>query len=169
VVTKFIDPVFRHGFVEDRVEWTLDPDKRATNPVHVARLAGGNGSRLLECSQCTSIRVAGEACQKCGFLPHRPPRAIVFRDGDLVRVDRRARKTKAVSDPNEQMRWHAMLAYIAEERGYKIGWVAHKFKQKFGHWPPTCSVTPIAPSPEVLSWVRSRNIAYAKARKAVAA
>jgi DNA repair protein RadD len=169
IVLDHSGAVFRHGFVEDRVEWTLDPDKRAASPVHAAYLAGRRGPRLLECSQCASMRVAGEACQHCGFLPQRPPRAIVFRDGDLVRVDRKDRKAKAVSDPNEQMRWHAMLAYIAAERGYKMGWAAHKFKQKFGHWPPPRSISPIKPSPEVLSWVRSRNIAYAKAKQKAAA
>jgi superfamily II DNA or RNA helicase len=34
------------------------------------------------------------------------------------------------------------------------------------HWPQQRSITPIKPSPEVLSWVRSRNIAYAKRRVA---
>jgi DNA repair protein RadD len=160
--------VFRHGFVEDRVEWTLDPDKRAKNPVHVARLAKGDCSRLIECSQCASMRVAGEACQHCGFLPQRPPRAIVFRDGDLVRVDRKHRKVQTVSDPDERIRWHAMLTYIAAERGYKPEWVVHKFKEKFGHSPPTRNIRPIEPSREVLSWVRSRNIAYAKAKQKVA-
>jgi len=169
VVLDHSGAVFRHGFVEDRVEWTLDPDERAGSPVHAARLAGRRGPPLLECSKCASIRVGGEACQHCGFLPQRPPRAIVFRDGDLVRIDRKDRKAKAVSDPNEQMRWHAMLAYIAAERGYKTGWVAHKFKQKFGHWPPTRSITPVEPTPEVRSWVRSRDIAYAKAKQKAAA
>ena len=169
IVLDHSGAVFRHGFVEDRVEWTLDPEKRPTNPVHVGRLTSRNGSRLLECSQCAAMRVAGEACQNCGFFPQRPSKAIVFRDGDLVRVDRRDRKTKPISDPHEQMCWHAMLAYIAAERGYKSGWVAHKFKQKFGHWPPTGSVVAIEPSAEVRSWVRSRDIAYAKAKKAAAA
>jgi hypothetical protein len=59
-----------------------------------------------------------------------------------------------------------MLTHIAEERGYKPGWIAHKFKEKFGHWPTRRYVPQIEPSPEVLSWVRSRNIAYAKARAA---
>ena len=49
-------------------------------------------------------------------------------------------------------------------RGYKIGWVAHKFREKFGTWPAARIVTPLEPSAEVLSWVRSRNIAHAKAR-----
>jgi hypothetical protein len=63
----------------------------------------------------------------------------------------------------------ARSAQTASRRLEKPGWVAHKFKEKFGHWPPTKSVRPIEPSREVLSWVRSRNIAYAKARKAAAA
>ena len=29
-----------------------------------------------------------------------------------------------------------MLAYIADERGYKRGWVANKYKEKFGVFPP---------------------------------
>ena len=57
-----------------------------------------------------------------------------------------------------------MLTHIAEERGYKPGWIAHKYKEKFGHWPTRRYVPAIEPSREVLSWVRSRNIAYAKAR-----
>jgi len=62
-----------------------------------------------------------------------------------------------------------MLAHIAAERGYKAGWIAHQYKEKFGAWPAWgAAPVPIAPSPEVRSWVRSRMIAYAKARSAVA-
>jgi hypothetical protein len=61
-----------------------------------------------------------------------------------------------------------MLTYIANQRGYQSGWIAHKYKEKFGTWPAVRTVTPVPPTPEVLSWVRSRNIAYAKAKGAVA-
>src|SRR5262249_22804776 len=73
--------VFRHGFAEDPVEWTLDPDPRAESATHTAR--GERGSRLLECSQCSAIRVAGEPCPSCGFLPQAPPRYVPILDGDL--------------------------------------------------------------------------------------
>jgi DNA repair protein RadD len=60
-----------------------------------------------------------------------------------------------------------MLSHIANERGYKPGWIAHKDREKFGHWPENrIAPSPIEPTREVLSWVRSRNIAYAKARGA---
>ena len=72
--------VFRHGFAEDPVEWVLDPDRRAESTAHVARCENNSSSRLLECSQCSAIRVAGEPCQACGFLPQRPPRSIFVTD-----------------------------------------------------------------------------------------
>jgi superfamily II DNA or RNA helicase len=156
--------VFRHGFVEDRVDWRLDPDKRSTSPAHAKRLELGYCSRLLECSQCGSIRVAGEPCGHCGFLPQRPPQAVAIKDGDLALVDRQRRIAQVISDPGERIRWHGMLTYIAHERGYQNGWIAHKFRDRFGTWPAVRGVSPIEPSPEVLAWVRSRNIAFARAR-----
>ena len=59
-----------------------------------------------------------------------------------------------------------MLAYIAAERGYQPGWIAHKYKEKFGECPAWGSTPqPIESTREVLSWVRSRAIAYAKRRR----
>ena len=42
--------------------------------------------------------------------------------------------------------------------------IAHKFRERFGVWPVRREVDPLAPSDEVRAWVRSRQIAYAKAR-----
>jgi hypothetical protein len=162
IVLDHSGAVFRHGFVEDRVDWTLDPDHRAISPTHQQRLEHSS-SRLLECTQCESLRVAGEPCPHCGFLPQRPPKPIVFADGDLAEVGRDRRSGKNNYNRDE---WHGMLAYIANERGYQRGWIAHKFKEKFGTWPAWgATAQPIPPTAEVRSWVRSRMIAYAKNRR----
>ena len=160
--------VFRHGLLEDPVEWTLDVTQRADNPTHEARSKSAL-SKLVECSQCHALRKGGEACPHCGFMPKRRAEAIVFAEVELAQV--RNGTTQSAYDPHVRMQWHAMLAHIAGERGYKPGWVSHKFKEKFGTWPPSSRpIPPIQPSPEVLSWVRSRQIAYAKAQsKATAA
>jgi len=57
-----------------------------------------------------------------------------------------------------------MLAFIAADRGYKPGWVYHKYIEKFGEQPRGHPL-PIQPTQDVLAWVRSRNIAYAKAKE----
>jgi DNA repair protein RadD len=165
VVLDHSGAVFRHGFVEDRVEWTLDSDRRAESPMHVARLTAGNSSRLLECSQCGAIRTAGEACKHCGFFPQRRPDAIVFEDGNLALVDRGRRVAKNTFDPAERARWHGMLTSVARSRGYKPGWVFHKYIARFRERPADYSVDPIPPTPEVWSWVRSQQIRFAKARE----
>jgi superfamily II DNA or RNA helicase len=154
--------VFRHGFAEDHVEWTLDPDLKAESAAHTKRCEPGSSSRVLECSQCGALREGGKPCPHCGFLPQRPPQAVPYIDGDLGLVARN--RTATVQHDRE--RWFAMLTAIGIERGYKPGWASVNFKEKFGAWPPTRSTTPIDPSPEVRSWVRSRMIAYAKRRGA---
>jgi DNA repair protein RadD len=164
IVLDHSGAVFRHGFVEDRVDWTLDPEKRSESPAHNARLRSGYSSRLLECSQCGSMRVAGEPCPHCGFLPQRPPRAIVFKDGDLALVDRTTRTATDISNPDERLRWHGMLTHIQQQRHRKPGWVFYAYQAKFGERPPVSHIDPIPPTQEVLSWVRSRDIAYAKAK-----
>lgn len=166
VILDHSGAVFRHGFVEDEVTWTLGPDRRARNKKQDAR-AANPASRLVECPSCKAVRSAGTACSYCGYLPQRPPRAAAVIDGDLALVDRN-RKVKAVTyDDKERRRWHAMLIYLAAERDYKSGWAAHKFKEKFGAWPQWgASPDPLPPTPEVRSWVRSRQIAFAKRRTA---
>jgi DNA repair protein RadD len=168
VVLDHSGAVYRHGFVEDHVEWLLEPDKRSASAAHTKRLAASPCSRLLECTQCGAIRVGGEACFHCGFLPQRLPRAVDIVDGELSLVDQQVRRAKAnVYDSDERVRWHASLVQVAMERSYKPGWAAYMYKEKFGTWPPWgSSPRPISPPPEVRSWVRSRDIAHAKRRGA---
>jgi DNA repair protein RadD len=163
IVLDHSGAVFRHGFVEDEVSWTLDPDRHAKSPAHEKRCET-HASRLLECSQCGAIRIAGEPCCACGFLPAPPPRSVEIREGDLGLVTA-GRTQPAVYAPAQRLEWIGMLTTIKNERGYKPSWPAVNYKEKFGAWPPWGTVVdPIPPSPEVRAWVRSRMIAYAKRR-----
>jgi hypothetical protein len=95
----------------------------------------------------------------------RPPKPVVYAAGELAEVARNRTTQPNVYDPATRAMWLGMLTAIAQERGYKPGWVAVNYKEKFGQWPPSgVTVMPIPPSPEVRSWVRSRLIAYAKSR-----
>jgi DNA repair protein RadD len=168
IVLDHSGAVFRHGFVEDYVEWTLAPDKRAISPPHTARLERYRVLPLQECKGCGCIRVAGQPCAACGYLPQRPAEAIVFAEGDLALVDRQRRRAQLISDPDERMRWYAELLWIEQERGYKRGYAWHKYQEKFGT-KPQGYLEPREASFEVLAWVRSRNIAWAKAREKASA
>jgi superfamily II DNA or RNA helicase len=162
VVLDHSGAVFRHGLPEDHVEWALDPDRGAVAPEHQKRQADRHSS-LTECGQCSALRLGGQPCPACGFMPKRPAEFVATTAGELGLVEG-GRARAAEYDPALRAQWHAMLTAIAVERNYKPGWTAHKFKEKFGCWPATRTVEPAPPTPEVRSWARSRMIAYAKSR-----
>jgi superfamily II DNA or RNA helicase len=159
--------VFRHGLPEDPVEWTLDVDRRAANKTHERRKAG-EADKLRTCPSCDALLCGPPPCWSCGWMPAPRARSIDFAEGELgLVIGGKVRAPEYTAGDRE--RWHAMLAHIAEERGYQRGWVAHQFKQKFGTWPAWgFTPEPIPPSAEVRSWVRSRMIAFAKRRSAAA-
>ena len=162
IVLDHSGAVYRHGLPEDHVEWSLSPDHKAVAPAHQARkLRDKKG--LLDCPACEtlSIRLGGQPCPNCGWEPKRAGEFIATAEGELGLVQGGRAKANEYG-PEARQQWHAMLTGVAVERGYRRGWVAHKYREKFGDWPQHGGVTPIKPSPEVLSWVRSRNIAWAK-------
>jgi len=86
-------------------------------------------------------------------------------DGDLARVEHG--RTVTGGNPYEPQPFHAQLLHYARNhrpRPYNDGWAAHKFKEKFGYFPPRSwnRAAPIPPAPPVQSWIRSRLIAYAR-------
>lgn len=162
IVLDHSGAAYLHGFVEDPVEWTLEPDKRAQSAVHRQGGSSTSGTSITECTNCGALRVGGDPCFHCGYVPHRGPKPVEVAEGELGRVDARGRATNVAYDPALRARWHAMLACIGRERGYKPGWAACKYKEKFGDWPRSRYVEPITPAPEVRSWVRSRMIAFAR-------
>ena len=154
--------VFAHGFPDEPIAWTLGADRRAENPAQTARKSGHTPS-LTDCPECHAVRLEGKPCDFCGWRPR--PRAVApdVIDGELAEVGRDRKSMPRNIDAAERRRWHAELVWIAEERGHKPGWAAHKYKDKFGSFPIERDVQPAPPSREVRAWVRSRDIAYRKA------
>src|SRR6516162_2647857 len=161
VILDHSGAVFEHGFPDDEVVWTLHKDRRAENPTHAAR-GHHHAPALTTCPECSVVRLEGWPCILCGWHPIRKPRPVEVADGELGEVGRERAASAPQYGPPERERFHRQLAAIARQRAYKSGWVAHKYREKFGTWPPTRFVEPLEPTPEVRAWVRSRAIAYAK-------
>lgn len=116
------------------------------------------------CDDCKAVlpRQATH-CPECGAI--REARSSVqMNDGELVELGARAR-SKLPPIAADMAAFHAELRWIARDRGYSGGWVAHKFKEKFGTWPDDPAIKfadPAPPSLKTRQWVRSRQIAWAK-------
>src|SRR5262249_51246513 len=141
-----------HGFVEEAIEWTLAPDRRAVRPMKTARDAG-RAPNLTTCLECTAVRWEGRPCSSCGWRPRPKAAPIEVRDGELGQVDRDRTVKWQTPTAADRARFHGELVWIANERGYASGWIAHKFKERFGSWPPRLLPAPVEPRPETRSWI----------------
>jgi DNA repair protein RadD len=154
--------VFMHGLPEEPVLWTLDEDHKAENSAQSARQKH-HAPALVECPECAAIRLEGQPCPACGWTPRPKPKPVEMAPGDLARVQRDRSVTG--EDTYAPLAFHGQLLHYARNHNppYRDGWAAHKFKEKFGYWPPR-NVTPMPPSPAVQAWIRSRQIAYARSQ-----
>jgi DNA repair protein RadD len=163
IILDHAGAVFQHGFIDDPIEWTLSEDRRAENQAHSAR-GQYNAPGLTTCPECHAVRFQGKPCPVCGWRPVAKPRHVEIVDGELGEVGR-DRNAKSDWTADERLAFYRQLMGIAQQRNHRFGWAAHKFKEKFGAFPPWSwnDAQPVQPSAAVIAWVRSRNIAYAKA------
>ncbi|MCK1707620.1 MULTISPECIES: DEAD/DEAH box helicase [unclassified Bradyrhizobium] len=117
-----------------------------------------------KCPKCTFLKPPKmPICPACGFKPE-PKCDVVNKDGELVEF--KSRNAAKSGEQQEQIKFFCELRSIAQERSYKDGWAAQQHKVKFGHFPPWKwnDLPTLAPSTATRSWVKSRQIAFAKAK-----
>jgi DNA repair protein RadD len=152
------DNHLRLGFVTDIHHEKLDDGRERQK-------AEPKGKEALpkKCPSCTFLKPPKmSVCPACGFKPE-PKCTVVAKEGELVEFAKRGVQ-KQMRGP-DKIAFYRELKYIAADRGYKPGWAAYKYKEKFGDWPKGLDHwSPILPSPATLGWIRSKQIAFAKAR-----
>jgi len=63
--------------------------------------------------------------------------------------------------------FYAELKMVGRERGYKEGWSAMQYRERLGVWPNDPGIRyaqPLKPTRDTLGWLKSRQIAWVKAR-----
>jgi DNA repair protein RadD len=121
------------------------------------------------CPECQAIVPRlNRTCTECG---HMLPLAsgVVERNGVLVPFEEArvltGQKLSRQYTSAEKQSFYSQLLGHAQSKGYKSGWVSHKYKEKFGVWPNGMRDIQTEVSFEVASWLRSRNIAWAKSKQ----
>jgi DNA repair protein RadD len=167
IILDHAGAVFMHGLPDDDIAWTLDEDSRAVNRTHAARSAGVVGPVLVDCPECHAVRMRGQQCVVCGWTPRTKGKSVDIIDGDLAAVQRDRRVLPTYVTEAERRLFYQQLLGIARHRGYSTGFAFFKYQEKFAGAKPPWSwktLPPLEPEPHVLSWIRSRQIAFAKSR-----
>lgn len=157
------DTTLRLGFVTDIHHETLSQGKEAVANKKLTLLPR-------ECKQCHALNPPGVyICQNCGFRPNPQDRPRVeTTPGYLVEYQElQAYKGKPEKFTMEDKRqFYAELMGFVQERGWKSGWAANKYREKFKVWPKGMEgVEPALPSPKMRSWIKSRMIAWHKSKQ----
>jgi len=109
-----------------------------------------------KCPKCSCLWTwPSSVCGACGY--ERPIRAVASVPGELQELQANGANARQINQD-----FYSEILYYAKMRGYKEGWAAHKYKEKFGVFPRGLT-TGIKPTTnKTASWIKSRNIAWAK-------
>lgn len=148
--------VRRLGFHTDALPLVLNDGK----PAQPGKDAGKEPPQPKLCPSCNFMKPSKvHACPKCGFEPERRSDVDVG-DGELVAVKR----TKRTIQPEAKQHVWSQLLFVARQKSYSRGWASHKYREFFDVWPKGLLDVPATPTHELLNWIKSRAIAYAKRR-----
>jgi superfamily II DNA or RNA helicase len=117
-----------------------------------------------KCPKCGGLwNSSSDVCSHCGFVRARKNDVIAVA-GEMTELSLVPKKEKCSAEFKEA--FYAQLIGFAQEKGHAPGSAYHRYVEKFGVGPSMQKPAAQAPQAEVLSWIRSRQIAYAKRRKA---
>jgi len=158
LVLDHSDTTLRLGFVTDIHHTRLDDGRKDKNQSTREKSA----PLPKECTSCSFLKPAGVSkCPSCGFQPQKLT-AVEVEDGNLVEL-------KPKHKPDEKRAFYAQLKGYAVQHGKSDSWVLANYRAKFSEWPHRKDIAPIEPGPEVIGWIRHRQIAWAKSKRSVAA
>lgn len=120
------------------------------------------------CPSCQFVLLPGEKdCPSCGYVMPAPKSEVRIADGELVELGANGKAPK--STRNEKQAFYSGLLWIAREKIYSKGWVAHKYKAKYGVWPKGLDGICKYPDASVTNFIKKTNIAWAKAQEKIRA
>lgn len=160
--------VHRHGFAADDRYWTLH-GKYAQDQAKVKeaqRKKERDGIKEIHCPKCKCVWAGSNTCPECGYYFAPKPKVVRTNDGALVELH------GAPASENARRNFFLELYGYGQGRAYKPGWASYKYKERYNEWPPqnwtrhTAQYGGIEPGVASLRWIRSRMIAYQRAKKA---
>ena len=140
------------GFVTDDHAWQLNGKTNITKDNQKKKELKEEPKPII-CEACTTVFSGQRECPSCGHE--------MVQKGKPIPTHKATLKEIVPPSHAEKERFYSMLKYYQEEKGYSVGWTAHKFKDKFKEW-PRFNVAGRKPEQDVINWVRHTNIKRAR-------
>ena len=166
--------VHQHGFATDDRFWTLHgkyaTDQKAERKAKEKQAE--KGEIQLTCPECKTVWVGSRSCPSCGYYFAPKGKVVVTKDGQLVEIAT-SNKTNEMTEQDKK-RFYCELFYYTGMRGFKPGWAAMKYKERFGQFPPwgwKAHAEQLGedaqPSASTFRWIKAQHISWARSRRRV--
>lgn len=117
-----------------------------------------------KCPRCNHLwNSSSDVCSHCGFVRAKKNEVVTVA-GEMAELTLIPKQEKYSAEFKEN--FYAQLIGFAMEKGHNPGSAFHRYVEKFGVQPSMAKPAAREPGPEVRNWIKSRQIAYAKRRKA---
>ena len=119
------------------------------------------------CPKCKVMKpVKAAICPQCGFET-KAQNQIFEEAGELEKIKQAERDKKKINREytrEEKEKFLGGLLTFAERKGYKRGWAANKYREKFGVWPNAIDEVMCEPNEMVTKFIQYCNIKWAKSQ-----
>lgn len=149
--------IARHGYYEEDRIWQLTDKQQAAKaePIKPEK-------KLRTCAECSFIFTGG-VCPQCGLAIKAYKKLIETEEAELVQIGDAEKPEPTMED---KRKFYGQLQYVQRMKEYKIGWISHQYKRKFGCWPKGMKdVGTVPPDVSFDNWITYQNIKYHKSRK----
>lgn len=165
IVIDHAGVVAENGFVADDQYWSLDTTKKIKD-VKAAKEREKKEKKQIECQNCKSLYKAEKQCPYCGHEWELWGEEVPYIEADLEEMNPKKE--------NRTQTWDYKIEFIgglkkhARNKGFKYGWVAHTYREKFGVFPndkrvkdaPVCDI-----NIDVIGFIKHLNIKRARGRR----
>jgi hypothetical protein len=115
----------------------------------------------LTCTQCFFVYKPvkdDSSCPNCSHQPTKKEKLLLVKEGRLIELP------KIKPNSHDKENFYAQLSFYAKQKGFKEGWASWTFKKKYGHFPHSKKVFPVATGKDVIKFIQYCNIRNAKSK-----
>ena len=164
---------WEHGPITEITNWTLNEKTKAASSKNEERKE--RNSRPITCLSCHHVYTGQLKCPHCGTIPVKERYGqdveeidavlgeIVYRGGSGKEKSKKERPATM----EEKQSWFSQLIQHGKNKGFKDGYAAVQYREKFGVWPNQLEKTPKPITSTVQDWLTHQRIKKVKAKNHV--
>ena len=152
----------KFGYAEDIVPTELHDGEKPHREQDLVTIKEKKEAKVQECPACFQ-KMQGVKCMACGYAV--PMSEQMDDDGSMLVELQEGKKANRTTSTEDKVRFLSELHLLKNQKKYSNGWVAHKYRERFGVWPN--KITPYQTDSigeDTKNWIKHSNIKRAKSR-----